>query len=234
VRFLHAGIGLNIALLGLNAIDLTAIATASPIPTINRVSTIERMAIDSSKSDRITIQGNGVEFTLPAGFQGGSPSDAQTKAAMAKAAKMFPSMASFAKVFENDPAIIRAIATNTSAQSPSIVLVTKLPIPANVSLAEIQSAMTTAFSSMLPPEFKLVEHEIVKIGDREIVKMGIDVDIRGNKLKESIGFLREGNEVFQVIYIYDRANSDSAGSVFDLTIESFKSTTKSSAKTPII
>jgi len=112
VRFLYAGIGVNIALLGLSNVNLSAIAATLPAASV-RVPTIDRMALYDSTHP---IRGNGVEFKLPAGFKGGSPSNAQTRAMMAQTAKMFPSMASLMQVFESDPSIIRAIATSTDSQ----------------------------------------------------------------------------------------------------------------------
>ncbi len=90
MRFLYSGI-VNIALLGLSTLNLSAIA-ATPPTAVTQATTIDRIAIyDSSLT---TIRGNGVEFKLPAGFKGGSPSSAQTRASIAQTTKMFPSMAS--------------------------------------------------------------------------------------------------------------------------------------------
>ena len=183
MRFLYSGI-VNIALLGLSTLNLSAIA-ATPPTAVTQATTIDRIAIyDSSLT---TIRGNGVEFKLPAGFKGGSPSSAQTRATIAQTTKMFPSMASLMQVFESDPSIVRAIATSTDSQVPSMVLVTRLPIPASVSLAEIQEMMAKVMPSMLPPEFTLVDNQILNVGSRQIVRLSIDVNVQGIKLKESIG-----------------------------------------------
>ena len=65
MRFLYSGI-VNIALLGLSTLNLSAIA-ATPAAVTSAL-TIDRVALyDSSR----TIKGNGVEFKLPAGFKGG-------------------------------------------------------------------------------------------------------------------------------------------------------------------
>lgn len=221
MRFLYSGIGFNIALLGLSA-NLSAIAATPPAASV-RVPTIDRIALyDSSR----TIRGNGVEFKLPARFKGGSPSNAQTRAAIAQTAKMFPSMASIMQVFENDPAIVRAIATSTDSQVPSMVLVTRLPIPASVSLAEIQEMMAKFMPSMLPPEFTLVENQILNVGSRQIVRLSIDVNVQGIQLKESIGLFKTGNQIFQVTYVYDNESSQQAMPVFEQIINTFKATSK--------
>ena len=186
--------------------------------------TIDRVALyDSSR----TIKGNGVEFKLPAGFKGGSPSSAQTRATIAQTAKMFPSMASIMQVFESDPSIVRAIATSTNSQQvPSMVLVTRLPIPASVSLAEIQEMMAKVIPSMLPPEFNLVDNQILNVGSRQIVRLSLDVNIQGIQLKESIGLFKTGNQIFQVTYVYDNESSPQAMPVFEQIINTFKATSK--------
>ena len=196
---------------------------------VTQTPTIARIAI---YSDNLTIiRGNGVEFALPAGFKGGSPSSAETRATIAKTARMFPSMASLMQALDSDPAVIRAIATSTDPQkSPGMVIVTRLPIPASVSLEDLQAMMSKAIPSMLPPEFKLVETKIQNVGSRQIVKMGIDVDIQGSKLQESIGLFREGNEIFQVTYIYATENSPRAISVFTQIINTFKATDNTSTQ----
>ena len=168
----------------------------------------------------------GVEFKLPAGFKGGSPSSAQTRATIAQTTKMFPSMASLMQVFESDPSIVRAIATSTDSQVPSMVLVTRLPIPASVSLAEIQEMMAKVMPSMLPPEFTLVDNQILNVGSRQIVRLSIDVNVQGIKLKESIGLFKRGNQIFQVTYVYDNESSPQAMPVFEQIINTFKATSK--------
>jgi len=221
VRFLYSGI-VNIALLGLSTLNLSAIA-ATPAAVTSAL-TIDRVALyDSSR----TIKGNGVEFKLPAGFKGGSPSSAQTRATIAQTAKMFPSMASIMQVFESDPSIVRAIATSTDSQQvPSMVLVTRLPIPASVSLAEIQEMMAKVIPSMLPPEFNLVDNQILNVGSRQIVRLSLDVNIQGIQLKESIGLFKTGNQIFQVTYVYDNESSPQAMPVFEQIINTFKATSK--------
>lgn len=221
MRFLYSGI-VNIALLGLSTLNLSAIA-ATPA-AVTSAPTIDRVALyDSSR----TIKGNGVEFKLPAGFKGGSPSSAQTRATIAQTAKMFPSMASIMQVFESDPSIVRAIATSTDSQQvPSMVLVTRLPIPASVSLAEIQEMMAKVIPSMLPPEFNLVDNQILNVGSRQIVRLSLDVNIQGIQLKESIGLFKTGNQIFQVTYVYDNESSPQAMPVFEQIINTFKATSK--------
>ena len=223
MRFLYSGI-VNIALLGLSTLNLSAIA-ATPPTAVTQATTIDRIAIyDSSLT---TIRGNGVEFKLPAGFKGGSPSSAQTRATIAQTAKMFPSMASIMQVFESDPSIVRAIATSTDSQQvPSMVLVTRLPIPASVSLAEIQEMMAKVMPSMLPPEFTLVDNQILNVGSRQIVRLSLDVNIQGIQLKESIGLFKTGNQIFQVTYVYDNESSPQAMPVFEQIINTFKATSK--------
>ena len=222
MRFLYSGI-VNIALLGLSTLNLSAIA-ATPPTAVTQATTIDRIAIyDSSLT---TIRGNGVEFKLPAGFKGGSPSSAQTRATIAQTTKMFPSMASLMQVFESDPSIVRAIATSTDSQVPSMVLVTRLPIPASVSLAEIQEMMAKVMPSMLPPEFTLVDNQILNVGSRQIVRLSIDVNVQGIKLKESIWLFKRGNQIFQVTYVYDNESSPQAMPVFEQIINTFKATSK--------
>ena len=222
MRFLYSGI-VNIALLGLSTLNLSAIA-ATPPTAVTQATTIDRIAIyDSSLT---TIRGNGVKFKLPAGFKGGSPSSAQTRATIAQTTKMFPSMASLMQVFESDPSIVRAIATSTDSQVPSMVLVTRLPIPASVSLAEIQEMMAKVMPSMLPPEFTLVDNQILNVGSRQIVRLSIDVNVQGIKLKESIGLFKRGNQIFQVTYVYDNESSPQAMPVFEQIINTFKATSK--------
>ena len=220
MRFLYSGI-VNIALLGLSTVNLSAIAATPPAASV-RVPTIDRIALYDSS----TIKGNGVEFKLPAGFTGGSPSNAQTRATIAQTAKMFPSMASIMQVLESDPSIVRAIATSTDSQVPSMVLVTRLPIPASVSLAEIQEMMAKFMPSMLPPEFTLVDNQILNVGSRQIVRLSIDVNIQGIQLKESIGLFKTGNQIFQVTYVYDNESSPQAMPVFEQIINTFKATSK--------
>jgi hypothetical protein len=232
VRFLYTGIGFNIALLGLNLGNLAAVATT---PTVAPASESRIAQISSTKSDRTIIRGNGVEFALPAGFEGGSPTSDFTKAMVAATAKKMPSMVSFVQVLDSDPTILRAIAMNANtSQDPSVVLVSRLPIPANVSLADLRDAMSTAMPTILPPEFKLVANKIANVGSRQIVQMEIDVNFQGAHIKESIGLFKEGNEIFQVTYVYASKNTQLAIPIFEQIISTFKATVTKPAQTPVI
>lgn len=228
MRFKDFGLGLT---MGCLVLDLTQMALAStPAPTpITQAPTRDRVAIYNST--QTTIRGNGVEFTLPAGFKGGSPSTAQTQAALSETAKLFPSMAASLDVFYSNPEVIRAIATDTNSRqtSASMVLVTCLPIPAGVSLTEIQAAMVKVIPSALPPEFKLVDTQILQVGSRQIVRLDIDATIQGVKIKESIGFFKAGGKIFQVTYVYGSENADRAMPIFEQMIITFKATTKTAS-----
>lgn len=228
MRFTDIGLGLTIGCLALNLTNVAIAATPTPAP-VSQVPSVDRVAIYDSTNT--TIRGNGVEFKLPAGFKGGSPSSAQTQAVLAETAKIFPSMASSLEAFYSNPELIRAIATDTDARqtSSSMVLVTCLPIPASVSLAEIQAAMVKVIPSALPPEFKLVDNQVLQIGSRQIVRLDIDATIQGTKIKESIGFFKAGGKIFQVTYVYGSENADRAMPIFEQMISTFKATTKTAS-----
>ncbi|AFY93966.1 hypothetical protein [Chamaesiphon minutus] len=224
MRFLYTGIGFYIAFQGLTA----AVAAPQSLPP-----TPQQMPSLALLQGKTVIQGNGVEFTVPSGFEGGVPSNAQTKAITTEATKMFPSMATFGDLLESDPNILRAIAINTTrADNPEIVIVTRLPVPATVSLKEIEQMMSQMLPSMLPPEFKLVNSKITNVGSRSIVLLTVDANIQGSKFKESIGLFREGNEIFQVTYVYANANSRQAMPIFRQMIGSFKATASVSTAKP--
>jgi hypothetical protein len=237
MRFIHSGIGFTIALCGLNATNLTASAAPSPVVPLVQAPSSSFTLLQAQKdtSEQTVIEGNGVGFTVPAGFKGGLPSSADTKAITTEAAKMFPSMASMMQAFDNDPGFFRAIAINTAKQgNPDLVLVTRLPIPANVPLSYIQEMMAKLMPSMLPPQFKLVNTKTVNIGSRQIVQLTVDANIQGSKIKESIGLFKEGDEVFQVTYVYAKENSQQAVPIFEQIINTFQATPKASMTTPPI
>ena len=230
MRILYSGIGFNIALCGLAVTTLAASAAPATVP-VNARSSPASLAMNQSSNSTI-IKGTGVEFSVPKGFQGGPPSSTDTKAITESAAKMFPSMASFVKLLDTDPTFLRAIAINTAQKDPEIVLITRLPVPANVALDDLHDMMAKILPSMLPPEFKLVEHKIDKIGARQLVRLTVDANIQGSKFKESIGLFREGNEVFQVTYVYANENIRQALPIFDGIVTSFKAQPTPAATTP--
>jgi hypothetical protein len=219
VRFFNSGIGFNIALCGLAITNLAA--SAAPATVTMSPQSPSEIAISQSSTNTI-IKGTGVEFSVPSGFQGGPPSSTDTKTITDSAAKMFPSMASFVKLLDTDPTFLRAIAINTAQKEPEIVLITRLPVPAEVALNELHDMMAKMLPSMLPPEFKLVDSKVENIGTRQIVRLTVDANIQGSKFKESIGLFREGNEVFQVTYVYANENLQQAMPIFEGIITSFK------------
>ncbi|WP_309743075.1 MULTISPECIES: hypothetical protein [unclassified Chamaesiphon] len=231
MRFLYSGIGFNIALCGLAITNLAASAAPAPV-TIGGSRSPSTMALSQSSTNTI-IKGTGVEFAVPSGFQGGPPSSTDTKTITDSAAKMFPSIASFVKLLDADPTFLRAIAINTAQKDPEVVLITRLPVPADVSIDALHDMMAKTLPSMLPPEFKLIDSKIDNIGTRQIVRLTIDADIQGSKFKESIGLFREGNEVFQVTYVYANENLQQAIPIFEGIVTSFKAQpTTPAATTP--
>jgi hypothetical protein len=86
--------------------------------------------------------------------------------------------------------------------------------------------MSESMSSVLPPEFKLVDNKIVKVGSRQIVQMKVDINIKGTKIQELVGLFREGNEVFQVTYVYANKSPRQANLVFQQAINTFKVTSE--------
>lgn len=218
MRFLRPRLGFQIALLGISVATAAAPVMAEAVPPTTAVRSIALY-----QSDRTVIRGNGVEFTMPAGFQGGSPSSQQTKAAIFAAAKAFPSIASFVQIMDNDPSILRAIATNTNTPgNPSAALVTRLPIPSDVSLESLQQMMARSMPAMLPPEFKLVDNQLRSVGSRQIVQLGIDIDYQGVKLQQTIGLFKAGNEVYQVTYVYSPETASQATTIFQQMLSTFK------------
>lgn len=231
MRFLLPGLGFTLALSGSITPNLAAIALPLP-PASSHHPIVSQRSIEAT-----IIKGNGVKFTLPNGFQGGSPSDRDTQAIIQATQRMFPSMASFVQIFDRDPTLFRAIAIETvkSKENPSLILVTRLPLSGGISLKDLQVAMSKSIPTMLPPEFKLVDSRVVNVGSRQIVRLTLDVNIQGFNFKESIGLLKEGNEVFQVTYVFDNQNTATASTIFEGMIRTFKTTPMIPGKmTPVL
>jgi hypothetical protein len=222
MRLLISGLGLNIALCGLLSPNLAIAAPTSPVTILPATS--QQLELTSRSSNQGTvIQGNGVEFTVPKGFEGGAPSSAQTKMLMQETVRMFPSMSTFVEMLDRDPTAFRAIAMNTSATSnPSIVLVTRLPVSAAISLQELEAAMSKMMPGMLPAGFQLTDSRLVTIGNRQIVKLSIAGNVRGFKFKESIALLKQGDEIFQITYVFDEKKATQARPVFERMVSTFK------------
>jgi hypothetical protein len=225
MRFFSALTGFSIALVSLNVGNLTAVATSVPVEPNTQMSGIDRLAIHKSK--QTVIKGTGMEFILPSGFKGGAASGDLVKTMVDAVASEMPSMLPFMAALEKDPSIFRAFAIDTnSKQNPSLFLVNSLPVPANMSLGELSAGMSQAMSSVLPPEFKLVDNKIVKVGSRQIVQMKVDINIKDTQIQELVGLFREGNEVFQVTYVYTNKSPRQANLIFQQAIETFKATSE--------
>lgn len=211
----------NIALFGLATSNLTANATPQSFANVDQTSN-HNLTLLQRESDTI-IKGNGVEFVVPAGFKGGSPSDAQVRQITREAVKIAPSMAPFVKILDSDPSILRALAISTGS-NPEVIIISRLPLPGKVSIVEIEAMMAKAFPSLLPPEFKLTEHKVDTVGSRQIARLLVTADIQGVKAQELVGLFVEGNEVFQVTYAYAAADSKQANRNFNQVVNSFKAT----------
>ncbi len=233
MRFLLSGLSLNLVLFG--AIQ-PHLAVAAPVvsatsPQLHSLQlTPDLDAVDEGK----LIRGNGVEFVAPAGFKGGSPSEAQVKTLVRETAKVLPSMASFVQLLDNNPDALRALAIDSDKSQGSAVLVQKLPITADISLEALHQSMVEIMPKMLPAEVKLVGSRIVKIGSRNIVKMELEFDIQGLKLNESMGLIKEGNDVYQVVYAFAPQIAPQASTNFERMIRTFKVTPVTPSTSPML
>jgi hypothetical protein len=196
-----------------------------PIPSIVGARPIGLLAAASETSTM--VQGNGVALLLPAGFSGGDPSASQTQAILQETAKLFPKQAEILQTFQNDPSILRLLAINfgTPGQpsaTPQLVLVAKLPVPPSLSISEIHSQMTEAFGQVLPGDFKLTDHRVATVGGREIAQFTVDASLKGTQLKEVIGLFRQGQDVYQVVYVGSQSETTQFMANFEQMIRSFK------------
>jgi hypothetical protein len=221
MRFPKFAILFNIALFGLATGNLTANATPQYFSNVAQTSTHD-LTLLQRESDTV-IKGNGVEFVVPAGFKGGSPSDDQVRQITTEAVKIAPSMAPFVKILDSNPSILRALAISTGS-NPEVIMISRLPLPGKVSIVELEAMMAKAFPALLPPEFKLTEHKVDTVGSRQVARLLVTADIQGIKLQELVGLFVEGNEVFQVTYAYSEADSKQANRTFKQVVNSFKAT----------
>jgi hypothetical protein len=223
MRFFSALTGFNIVLFSLNVGNLATVATSVPVAPNTQMTGIDRLAIH--KSQQTVIKGTGMEFILPTGFKGGATSGGFAKTMIDAVASEMPSMLPFMAALEKDPSMFKAFAIDVNSnQNPSLFLVNSLPLPANMSLEELRAGMSEGMSSILPPEFKLIDSKIVKVGSRQIVQMRVDINIKGTQIRELVGLFREGNEVFQVTYVYANKSPRQANVVFQQAIDTFKVT----------
>jgi hypothetical protein len=218
MRLFHAAIHrLNGPLLRLTPIGVVLSgclgATLSAAPALSAASPDVHTALSNVQMAAVgetsaVVSGNGVELLLPTGFSGGDPSQQQTQVILQETAKLFPKQADILKTFETNPAILRLLAVNfgTAAQPapPQVVIVAKLPVPPGVSVADIHSQMAQAFGQILPSSFKLSDHRVATVGGREIAQFTVNANLKGVQLQEMIGIFKQGEDVFQVVYVMSK------------------------------
>ncbi len=229
MRFLISGLGLNIALWG---VLVPQLAVAAPIPPLTE-SQASGDGLTIIETEGTLIRGNGVEFTAPTGFQGGSPSSSQVKEIVRETARLFPSFSSFIETIDR-PGVLRALAIDVSATNIGAVLVQRIAIPAEISLADLHQAMATTLPTMLPTNVKVVDSQVVTIGDRQLIKIEIEAKVGGMSVNETMALVKEGNEMFQVVYAFDRQNAVRARQDFDLIMRTFRAIPTARVISPVI
>ncbi len=211
----------NITLSGLATGNLAVNATPQPVTNIGQ--SFDRHLTLLQRESNTVIKGNGVQFSVPAGFRGGSPSDEDVKQITTEAVKIAPSMASFVKILDSNPSILRALAISTG-DKPEVIMISRLPLLGKSSIVEIEAIMAKFFPSMLPPGFKLTEHKVDTVGSRQVARLLVDADVQGLKLQELVGLFIEGDEIFQVTYAYLPEDTKQANTIFKQVVNSFKVT----------
>jgi hypothetical protein len=213
------------AVLGAPSITPPVSAFETPTGSLRLAPASAKLASSAPVTSENIIQGNGVQLALPNGFSGGDPTQSQTKILLKETARQFPNLAPFMKMIELDPAILRLIAFHAGSPAPTaaqVVLVARLPIPAGVSITDIHEKMVEAFPTLLPKSFQLVDHQVTSVADRQVVRFTIDADIQGTSLREVIGIFKQGEAVYQVVYVVPKDAASQTLSNFEQMIRTFK------------
>jgi hypothetical protein len=213
--------------LGTSAV--TPPVNAFETPTSNRwlAPVSAKLASSAPVNSENIIQGNGVQMSLPNGFSGGDPTQSQTKILLKETARQFPNLAPFMKMIELDPSILRLIAFHEGSPAPAptaaqVVIVARLSIPAGVSITDIHEKMVKAFPTLLPTSFQLVDHQVTRVADRQVARFTIDADIQGTSLREVLGIFKQGEAVYQVVYVVPKNAAPQTLSSFEQMIRTFK------------
>jgi hypothetical protein len=215
------------AVLGAPSITPPVSAFETPTGHLRLAPASAKLASSAPVTSENIVQGNGVQLALPTGFSGGDPSQSQTKILLKETARQFPNLAPFVQMIERNPSMLRLIASNAGSQpsaptAAQVVLVTRLPVPAGVSIADIHSKMVEAFPTLLPKSFQLVDHQVTTVADRQVARFTIDANLQGTSLREIMGIFKQGEAVYQVVYVVPKDADPQTLSNFEQMIRTFK------------
>lgn len=223
MRILFAGIGFNLVLLGLSVNLAATAAPLQPYPIAQQPTGTTLIPANNSQ----TVAGIGIEFVLPTRFKAGSPADKQLQTLVSNSAKSSPITESFMPIFGDDADYggAKAIAIDTSKPGNlEIVLINSTSIPADLSLEAMQENFKR--STDMGGEFTPVDAKITSVGANRWLQVQGNLNIKGSQAKVLMGFLKAGDNTFQITYVYDSQNVGQAMPVFAQIGSTFKVTTK--------
>lgn len=166
------------------------------------------------------FEGGGVELWLPESYDGGNL-DEDLEIVVEGLRTLGPDFAQMADLIEQNPSMFVIWAFDSEVGNSGALT------SAAVTTEKVLSAMTIdtyldAALEMLPPQFRVVEREIVTVGDNPAGRLIIDFTISGMAGKEVMYAVKDGNTMWILTYGTGASEFNQRLPDFEQSVNSFE------------
>ena len=184
--------------------ELTVVESSVVVPTVDP-STSTPVAVDANSTDAPNdawkdFSAGGVRLSLPARYEGGDLTN-DLDVIVERLRRQGSQFKQLADTIQQNPGAFLILATDTSGDYPSAVVVTKERTLSTDTLQSIEAKLERS----LPSVFSVIEHEIVTIGRYNAMRVEVRESL-GIELIESVYLIKRNNVLFGVAFTSPEQN----------------------------
>lgn len=190
---------------------LAATAIAAPI----------QMAQVASQTRWKAFEGQGIQLSLPANFQGGSPTDAQSKTMIEGIKSLGDKFVAIGQMVEKNPAIFALVAVDPKPNASGGV--TNVLVSAGQQLPDITlKRYVDALAQFLPAPIKVINHSMIRLQGRPAGRLVTEAIVEDKAIKQTIYIVQQGNQIWTVAYSTDKQDYPRLSLIFERSIQTFR------------
>jgi len=165
------------------------------------------------------FEGGGVELWLPESFEGGNL-DEDIDLIVEGLRSFGPDFEQMAQTIEQNPSVYILWAFDSEVGETGFLT------NVNITTEKVLSALTMdtyldAATKQLPPQFQLVERNIVQLGDYQAGRLVWESTLGGMDVKQLQYFIKDGNTIWAITYSTGAKEYDQRLPVFEQSVHTF-------------
>ncbi|MFM7450756.1 MAG: hypothetical protein ACKO24_19410 [Leptolyngbyaceae cyanobacterium] len=167
------------------------------------------------------FQGQDIQLSLPANFQGGSPTDAQSKTMIESIKSLGNPFATIGQMVEKNPAIFALVAVDPQPNASGGV--TNVLVSAGQQLPDMTlKRYVDALAQFLPAPIKVLDHSMIRLQGRPAGRLVTEAIVGEKAIKQTIYIVQQADQIWTVAYSTDKEDYPRLSLMFERSIQTFR------------